>query len=149
MAAGEEITLTLSDGVDDDVRDLIGEGLDDDNIERAGPYRREELWIVGRDAAGAVLGGLKGQVDYDWLMVDWLWCSRSWRRRGLGSRLMGEAERFAAGRGCRGVYVQTATYQAPDFYRRLGYVEFGRLDELLPGHAMIWLRKLVEPSPGP
>ena len=135
------IDLEVTTSVDEDVRDLIGEALDASNIARAGPYNREEVWIVARDATGSVLGGLKGQIDYQWLMVDWLWCHPDHRRRGLGSRLMRACEAFASAKGCVGIYLQTATYQAPAFYRHLGYCEFGRLDDLLPGHAMIWLQK--------
>lgn len=135
------IDLAVTATVTDEVWDLIGEGLDASNIERAGPYNREEMWIVARDRQGAVRGGLKGQIDCQWLMVDWLWCDPGHRRRGIGTRLLQACEAFARTKGCRGVYLQTATYQAPAFYRHLGYVEFGRLDELLPGHDMIWLRK--------
>jgi GNAT superfamily N-acetyltransferase len=134
-------TLTLSTEISEEDRDAIGEGLTAANAERVGPDGREDLWIVARDPQGRVVGGLKGQVDYCWLLVDWLWCDPDNRGRGLGSRLMAAAEAEACRRGWRGIYLQTATFQAPDFYRRLGYVEFGRLDELLPGHAVIWLQK--------
>jgi GNAT superfamily N-acetyltransferase len=138
------VALTMSPSVPDEVRDEIGEALDAYNIAQAGPYNREALWIVARDTDGMLVGGLKGQVDYAWLMIDWLWCHADRRRRGLGRRLMQTAETFARSKGCRGIWVQTATYQAPGFYERLGYAEFGRLEELLPGHDMIWLRKLLQ-----
>ena len=46
-------------------------------------------------------------------------------RRGIGSRLITEAERFAYSRGSRGIYVDTpvTNKSARSFYRRLGYVE--------------------------
>ncbi len=137
----DAVALTVSATVDETVSDVIGEGLDAANAERVGPDGREELWIVARDPQGRVLGGIKGQYDYSWLLVDWLWCDPDHRHVGLGSRLMAAAEDAARTRGCVGVYLQTVTFQAPDFYRRLGYTEFGRLDDLLPGHAVLWLQK--------
>jgi len=138
---GARVSLTVSAEVEDAVADAIGEGLDRYNVAAAGPYNREPLWIVARDHGGRIVGGLKGQADYAWLYIDWLWVEEDMRRRGLGRRLMEEAEAFADGRDCVGCFVQSATFQAPEFYKRLGYREFGRLDDLLPGHAIVWLCK--------
>jgi hypothetical protein len=33
------------------------------------------------------------------------------------------------------------SFQAPDFYRKLGYEEFGRLDDFPPGHSRLFFRK--------
>ena len=44
-------------------------------------------------------------------------------------------------RGCAGVRLDTTSFQAPDFYKRHGYTEFGRIDGYPPGHARIWLMK--------
>lgn len=51
------------------------------------------------------------------------------RRRGIGSRLMAEAESWLARRGARAVYLEAAAdnLAAIDFYRKLGYVEAGRI----------------------
>jgi hypothetical protein len=40
-----------------------------------------------------------------------------------------------------GAYLYTFSFQAPHFYRRRGYEEFGRIDGLPPGHTCIWLKK--------
>lgn len=42
------VTLTVSTIVDADIEDLIGEGLDEYNIARGGPYNHEELWVTAR-----------------------------------------------------------------------------------------------------
>ena len=54
---------------------------------------------------------------------------------------MSEAEGAARQQGCRGAYLDTATFQAPKFYERLGYREFGRPVDFPPGHSRIWLVK--------
>jgi hypothetical protein len=41
----------------------------------------------------------------------------------------------------KAAYLDTFTFQAPKFYQRLGYREFGRLDDFPPGHARIWFWK--------
>ncbi len=135
------VMLTVSTEVDEDIADMIGEGLDEYNVAKGGPYNHQELWILARDDDGSVLGGLKGNTGYSWMFVDWLWVSPENRKGGLGSQLLAKAEAIARERGCLGAYLETFSFQAPEFYKRHGFQEFGRIDDYPPGHATIWLKK--------
>jgi GNAT superfamily N-acetyltransferase len=135
------VTLTVSTSVDDEIEDLVGTGLDDFNISKGGPYNEEDLWIIARDETGAVQAGLKAQTAYAWMFIDWLWVRPSNRVSGLGTQLLEKAEAVARQRGCLGAHLETFTFQAPDFYKRFGYEEFGRIDNYPPGHATIWMKK--------
>ena len=99
------------------------------------------LWIIGRDADGAVQAGIRFVLAFDWLFVNWLWVADPYRKHGIGSQLMAAAEAAARDQGCRAAYLDTFTFQAPKFYERLGYREFGRLNDFPPGHARIWFTK--------
>jgi len=134
-------TLTVSAEVDEEIADMIGEGLDEYNVAKGGPYNHEQVWILARDDDGSVLGGLKGHIEYSWMFVDWLWVSPVNRKGGLGTRLLGKAEAIAREHGCLGTYLETFSFQAPEFYKRHGFQEFGRIDDYPPGHATIWLKK--------
>ena len=94
------ITLSASTSIDDDAARFIGDGLDNYNVEHAGPYNEEDLWIVGRSGDGAVVGGLKGVSEYSWLFVAWLWIDAEYRKLGLGAQLLGKAEEISRQRGC-------------------------------------------------
>lgn len=135
------VMLTVSAEVDDDIVDMIENGLDEYNIARGGPYNHEELWVLARDEDGGLLGGLKANIGYSWMFVDLLWVNPNHRKGGLGSQLLGKAEEIARERGCLGAYLETFSFQAPDFYKRQGFHEFGRIDDYPPGHATIWLKK--------
>jgi GNAT superfamily N-acetyltransferase len=100
-------------------------------------------WIVGRDAEGGVQAGIRFVLAFDWLFVNWLWVADSWRKHGVGTQLLRRAEASAREKGCRAAYLDTFTFQAPKFYERLGYREFGRLDDFPLGHARIWLWKTL------
>jgi hypothetical protein len=57
--------------------------------------------------------------------------------------LLSGAEETAREKNCRAAYVDTFTFQAPEFFERHGYREFARLADFPAGHARIWLSKLL------
>jgi GNAT superfamily N-acetyltransferase len=120
----------------------ISDGLDAFNATAGGSRgKAEPLWLVARDAAGAVVGGIKARIAHRWVEVDWLWVAEAHRKAGLGSALLGRAEHEATARGCVGAFLWTYSFQAPAFYEKHGYVAFGRLDDIPPGHARIHYAK--------
>ncbi len=70
-----------------------------------------------------------------------LWVADALRRRGIGAALMQKAEATAIERGCRLMYLDTFSFQAPEFYYRLGYETACRLDGFPDGGSKFILRK--------
>jgi GNAT superfamily N-acetyltransferase len=68
------------------------------------------------------------------------------RGTGIGRALIGAAERRALERGCHSAWVDTFSFQAPGFYRKLGYKPFGELD-YPPDFKRIFLQKRLTPAP--
>lgn len=121
----------------------IQRGLHAFNQEMGGDYDRRPVTLLVRDAPGASRGGLLGMTYWDWLFIDWLFLQRDARGGGLGAGLLARAEAIARERGCRNAYTDTFSFQNPEFWRRNGYEEFGRLEGLPEGHARIWFRKAL------
>lgn len=121
----------------------LKQGMDDYNFAAAGPDNHQSLWLFARDEANRVQGGLYAQTSWCWLFVDWLWVAQVYRGHKIGLRLLRGAENVASKRGCVGAFVNTYTFQAPGFYRRNGYTEFGRIDGFPPGHSRIWFSKAL------
>jgi GNAT superfamily N-acetyltransferase len=115
--------------------------LNGHNAEHADRATHVPLWLFARDAAGKVQAGLRGQTYWSWCAIDVLSVAEPYRRQGIGSRLLARAEEIARARGCVGVYLDTMSFQAPTFYSRLGYSEFGRIDGFPPGHSRHWFMK--------
>ena len=61
--------------------------------------------------------------------------------------LFRSAEAEAAKAGCVGVWVDTYSFQAPEFYAAMGYVPFGRLPNYPKGHERIFYRKMLRELP--
>jgi len=76
-----------------------------------------------------------------WLAIDLVWVEEAFRGRGLGSRLLAEAEDEGRRRGCKWSILATFDYQAPNFYSRRAYVEYARMEDFPYGHTRFQLRK--------
>lgn len=113
------------------------------NVERTG-VTGELLAIAIRDADGSLAAGLFGWTFGGACMVDKLWLRADLRGRGLGSRMMAAAEAEARRRGCGQVILSTHSFQAPEFYRKLGFEPVARIDDYPAGHAQIFFRKRLE-----
>lgn len=136
-----DLTLTREDdGSDDDAQRVI-DGLKAFNRAHAPQAEYSALRLFLRDPAGAVVGGLLGDVIFGWLFVRILWVSDEHRGGGHGARLMRAAEDEARARGCHGAWLDTFSFQAPAFYAAQGYLPFGRLDDYPPGHSCHFLWK--------
>jgi GNAT superfamily N-acetyltransferase len=98
--------------------------------------------IFVRGEAGEIRAGLIGNCYAGWLFINLLWVHADLRRSGIGSRLIAEAERHGRDFGCHSAWLDTFSFQAPDFYPKFGYREFARLD-YPPGHDRIFLRKTL------
>ena len=81
-----------------------------------------------RTAEGETIGGLAAHYYYDWLHVEILALPEESRGQGLGTKLIKLAEEHARSKGCIGVWLDTFEHQAPKFYEKLGYTEFGRIE---------------------
>jgi GNAT superfamily N-acetyltransferase len=111
------------------------------NVETTGLDDGRELAIFLRDDRGQLVAGLHGYTWGGCLDVRELWVREDSRRRGYGRALIEAAEREGRTRGCRVATLDTHSFQAPDFYRKLGWEVFGVLDGYPVGHRKYYLKK--------
>jgi len=90
-----------------------------------------------------IVGGLAGSVWMGWLYVELLWIADKYRGKGYGRSLMAKAEAEARKHGAENVYLGTFGFQAPGFYKKLGYKEFGKLRGYAPGQTCFWMQKVL------
>jgi len=137
--------IEVDESPDPGLRDAIVQPLRAFNESRIGPVKPELLAIVLRDPeGGTVTGGLWGASVVGWLYVDLLVVPEGFRGQGLGSELLRKAETIARKRGCIGIWLHTATFQAPAFYEKRGFQAFGTVPDYPPGHATIFYLKRLE-----
>ena len=133
-------SVVLDSDPDPALRETILSHLRAHIDDAVGPGERGGLGITVKDAAGNVAGGLWGRIGLGFLFVELLALGPA-RGRGLGRQVMAMAEAEARRRRLVGMWVDTFTFQAPGFYEKLGFEEFGRIAGYPPGHARVFYVK--------
>lgn len=119
----------------------LGEGLTEHALPVTGRRGFLPLAVFARGPNGVLVGGVQGQINWNWLHVALFWVAAERRGGGLGSRLLGAIEAEAVRRGCRWAHLDTFSYQARPFYERHGYEAFATLDDYPPGQQRFYLKK--------
>lgn len=107
------------------------------------PRAMETLQFYLLDVAGHLIGGIQGRTHQipEWLEITIIWVAEDRRQQGLGTQLMKMAEEEAKARGCRYARLATSDYQAPEFYRKLGYRAYGVLENCPRGETGYYFNK--------
>ncbi len=125
-------------------REAILRILSAHNDAAVGPTERRQVAIVVRDERQTITGGLWGKISYRWLFVEFLAVSPALKGQGIGRDLMRRAEALAREADCIGIWLDTFSFQARGFYEKLGFAQFGTIDDFPPGHARFFLSKRID-----
>jgi ribosomal protein S18 acetylase RimI-like enzyme len=134
-----EIRISESDETPEAKR--IHEALRREVESQVGPSHRQGLTLSVNSRTGELAGGLRGFSHWKWLYISHLWVTEAYRSKGLGAKLVAEAETVARHRGCRGLYVDTFDLKAARFYERQGFKEIGRIEDFPENAQRIFLAK--------
>jgi ribosomal protein S18 acetylase RimI-like enzyme len=134
----------IASDADDGLEDALSERINAFNVEATGFDDGRRLNAAQRAGDGSLEAGISGWSWGGTAYIDYLWVRVDLRSAGVGTRLLAAAEAEARARGCTQLIVSSHTFQAPDFYRRHGYVEYARTQESPRGHADIhFVKKLA------
>ena len=135
--------LTLTEAPDSRLEAILEDGLAAYNAEQANRRDWRPLAVGAHDPdSGELVGGLLGRTSLGLFFLDLFYLPERMRRGGTGSAIMRMAEAEAVRRGCRAATLVTVNFQAPEFYARHGWEEFGRIPTI-PGVERIFMRKTL------
>jgi GNAT superfamily N-acetyltransferase len=140
----EEYKIVSVDDPEESAWGIIGRGVSSYNKQQAGDNKFQRLCFVLQAPDQTIVGGMVGEIYWEWLYIDLLWVKDELRGRGYGHRILTLAEQEARQRGARNVYLDTFSFQAPSFYKDHGYQVFGELSNFPPGHQRYFLTKQLE-----
>ncbi|HWJ78668.1 MAG TPA: GNAT family N-acetyltransferase [Niallia sp.] len=101
----------------------------------------EKISFVVRDEEDNIVAGITGYIVWAHAHVDFLWVDESVRKEGYGTKLLKRIEEFAREKGCTFIFLETFSFQAPEFYPRNGYEVFGKLEDYSEGLIKYFLKK--------
>jgi len=145
MTARSEVSLleplTVLDAPDRGDVQYLDDRINEFNMSRTGITDVRPLAVFVRDDRTEIVAGVHGWTWGGCCEVKTLWVHEQWRGLDLGTRLMAAVENEARARGARQIVLSTHSFQAPDFYRRLGFEPIGHFEDYPVGYQSIYLRK--------
>ena len=137
-----EVILTDTPGTE--AKAVIGEALAAYNTGHAGVDDRRDLSVLVKNTRTAeILGGIIGRTSLGLLFIDLVFIPDFLRGHGLGSRMLHMAEEEGRARGCVNAVLYTISFQAPEFYAKHGWHEFGRIACLPAGTSRVFMTKAL------
>ena len=135
--------ISLTDTPDTAFESILEDGLKRYNEARTGRTDWRALAVTVRDPqTGGIVGGLSGRTSLGLFFLDLFYLPEGQRGTGIGSSVMRMAEQEAVRRGCQMATLITINFQAPEFYARHGWEEFGRIQSA-PDVTRIFMRKTL------
>ena len=120
---------------------LIGGGIGQYNAMKYAPDQSKYLCFVVKAPDGTRVGGAIGAIIWNWLALELMFIKEEYRSLDFGSRLLAAIEAEARQHGAQHVFLDTFSFQAPEFYKKYGYEVFGTLPDFPPGHQRFYMKK--------
>lgn len=122
-----DIVITRIDGEDEGIGEFINKEFSDYARANDVALNYNDFCFAAKDEDGQIMGVITGRSYYDEVHIVDLIVNRNCRRSGLGSRLVKTVEESFLNRGYKVITLTTFGFQAPEFYKKLGYkLEFVR-----------------------
>ncbi len=138
----DKLKLIVSEGEpsESDMK-ALSEGLLAHHASKGHPRKSTIYSVFIKDKQDKVVGGVVVSFLWNGMYVQSLWTDESIRGHGWARKLMNMVEAEAKKRGCTLVYTNTFSWQAPEFYTKLGYKVYGKLDGFPEGNTLSFFRK--------
>lgn len=133
----------LDESNNEKVGDVILRNLKSYNESKIGPYSRKSFLLFIRSQTGQVIAGLSGDILGNLCGIHLMWVDDLHRKKGLGTKIINNLEQYALSKGCDFIQLDTAEFQAKEFYEKLGYVTVAVLDEGFMGYKQYIMRKVL------
>lgn len=78
---------------------------------------------------GKVIAGIVGESTFSTIEIEFLYIEESYRKHGLGTKLLTYVEEKGRREGLKHIYLNTFSFQAPKFYEKHGYKLLFNIDK--------------------
>lgn len=102
---------------------------------------KEGISFIARDENGEIIGGVTGTAYWGHMHIDFLWVDPEVRGQRIAEQLMKQMEEYSRTQNYSLLVVETFSFQAPGFYKKQGFQEFGVLEDHPKGHSKHFFEK--------
>ncbi|MHC6199572.1 GNAT family N-acetyltransferase [Elizabethkingia miricola] len=138
--------LEINSVITEHTDEVITNFLNQYNQERAISFEdeiNEDVEIVIYDGE-EIVGGIIGRSLWGTLEIKRLAVHPDYRHKGIGSKLISAAETEAKKRKCSYLSLNTFSYQAPEFYEKLGFIKVGTEEDFPRGFSRFFYQKKID-----
>ena len=122
-----EFAIRRIEEADEEIGDFIHEGFSRYGEQSGVTLRYDAFCFAAEDRNGKIMGAVTGRAYYNEVHIGDLIVEEKYRGRGVGSRLVSTVEETYKGKGYDVITLTTFGFQAPGFYKKLGFkTEFVR-----------------------
>ena len=136
-----EFTLYQTDSPLPEETKAVRAGLQAYNFKHLSEYEFEDLFLAFKDPDGIIIAGLTGVFVLEALHIDRLWTDEKYRGQKLATRLMQQSTQTALAKNCDFIFLDTFSFQALDFYRKLNFEVIGEASGYPRGFSRYFLQK--------
>ena len=113
-------------------------------------YRLDGSVNIGIESDGRLIAGLNGcMTAYRIFYIDTVFVEEEYRRQGVGTALLKEAEKRARALGANMIRLDTFDWQGREFYKKLGYEEVGGYSSAEDGFSeYFFVKRLTDGADG-
>ncbi len=100
----------------------------------------DEVFYVAFDK-DKVIGGVYGELSNNYLYVSVIWVDEAYRGKNIATTLIEKIEKYSVEKGYNRFFLETGSFQAKEFYEKMGYEVSSTLFDFPKGHDMYTMIK--------
>lgn len=140
------MNVKVTDKINQECYDRVVELLVEYNLSKTKQFINEinkPIEIIIENDRNEIIGGLYGRSLWGTLEIKTFVVKTENRNKGIGRKLIAEAEKEAKNRNCRFISLDTFSFQAPEFYEKLGFEKIGTETDFPKGFEKYYYRKKI------
>ncbi|MGA9638717.1 GNAT family N-acetyltransferase [Flavobacterium sp.] len=141
------MNIEINDFINDTSHSTIVDLLVDFNRKKTNnihlEYSNKPLEIILRTLENEIIGGIYGKSIWNTMEIKTFIIKEEYRNKGFGNRLMEEVENEARKRKCDYISLDTFSFQAPEFYKKLGFQQVGVETDFPKSYNKYYFRKQI------
>lgn len=129
-----------------DEQDYVVDRLVEYNLSKV-PAKQNELFIdlsKKVEYKGKIIAGIIARM-YCWgcVYIDTHWVDEKYRNKNIGTQLLISVENEARIKDAHLIHLDTFDFQAKEFYLKVGYDVFGKLEDCPLNHIRYFMKKII------